>query len=75
MCSNIAPAGLLGFSSPLDNLGFSLEILTIFLRGISKSAFGQSSVTKEFYSVHSPLAIKSADLTLRLKIKYFFFSS
>lgn len=74
MCSNIAPAGLLGFSSPLDNLGFSLEILTIFLRGISKSAFGQSSVTKEFCLVCSPLAIK-ADLTLRLKIKYFFFSS
>lgn len=74
MCSNIAPAGLLGFSSPLDNLGFSLEILTIFLRGISKSAFGQFSVTKEFCSVHGPLAIK-ADLTLRLKIKYFFFSS
>lgn len=73
MCSNIAPAGLLGFSSPLDNLGFSLEILTIFLRGISKSAFGQFSVTKEFCSVHGLLAIK-ADLTLRLKIKYFFFS-
>lgn len=37
--SNIAIAGLLCFSSPLDNLGFFLEILTVFLRGFSKSVF------------------------------------